>query len=47
MLAPLRSGQLDIRLIAPKVFPMADLAQAMEYAAKAQSLECFVTARDR
>jgi alcohol dehydrogenase len=46
--ALLRSGQLDMRPITPKVFSLTDLPQAMEYAAKARSLECVViTARDR
>lgn len=42
LLALLRSGQLDISPIVPKVFSLTDLPQAMEYAAKAQSLECVV-----
>jgi alcohol dehydrogenase len=49
LLLPLqRSGQLDIRPITPKVFTLTDLPQAMDYAAKAQSLECVVvTATNR
>ncbi len=48
LLALLRSGQLDISPIKPKVFPLTDLPQAMEYAATAQSLECVVvTGPDR
>src|SRR5216684_1764400 len=42
LLALLRSGQLDISPITPKVFPLTDLPQAMAYAATAQSLECVV-----
>jgi alcohol dehydrogenase len=42
VLALLRSGQLDISAIIPKVFWLADLPKAMEYAAKARSLECVV-----
>lgn len=47
LLALLRSGQLDMSPITPEVFSLIDLPQAIEYAAKAQSLECVVvTARD-
>lgn len=46
LLALLRSGQLDTSAIIPKVFSLIDLPKAMEYAAKARSLECVVvTAR--
>jgi len=48
LLALLRTGQLDMSPIVPKEFSLADLPQAMEYAAKAQSLECVVvTTKDR
>ena len=42
LLALLRSGQLDMSAIVPKVFSLTELPQAMEYAAKARSLECVV-----
>lgn len=42
LLALLRSGQLNISAIVPKVFSLDDLPQAMEYAARAQSLECVI-----
>jgi alcohol dehydrogenase len=38
----LRSGLLDISAIRPRVFPLADLPQAMEAAATAGNLECIV-----
>src|SRR6202048_1888694 len=38
----LRSGLLDISAIRPRVFPLADLPQAMEAAANAGHLECIV-----
>lgn len=42
LLALLRSGQLNLSAIVPKVFSLDDLPQAMEYAAKARSLECVI-----
>jgi alcohol dehydrogenase len=42
LLALVRSGQLDITPIKPKVFSLADLLEAMEYAGKAESLELVV-----
>jgi len=38
----LRSGLLDISAIRPRVYPLADLPQAMEAAATAGNLECIV-----
>jgi alcohol dehydrogenase len=38
----LRSGLLDISAIRPRVYPLADLRQAMEAAATAGNLECIV-----
>lgn len=38
----LRAGMLDISAIRPRAFPLADLPQAMELAAKAGNLECVV-----
>jgi alcohol dehydrogenase len=38
----LRSGMLDISAIRPRVYPLADLPEAMEAAAKAGNLECIV-----
>jgi len=38
----LRSGLLDLRAIRPRVYPLADLPQAMEAAASAGNLECIV-----
>lgn len=42
LLALVRSGQLDITPIKPKVFSLTDLLEAMEYAGKAESLELVV-----
>jgi alcohol dehydrogenase len=42
LLALLRSGQLNISPITPKVFALPDLTQAMEYAGNADSLEIVV-----
>jgi alcohol dehydrogenase len=42
LLALVRSGQLDITPIKPKVFSLADLLEATEYAGKAESLELVV-----
>jgi alcohol dehydrogenase len=42
LLALVCSGQLDIHAIKPKVFSLADLEQAMEYASQAESLELVV-----
>jgi alcohol dehydrogenase len=42
LLALLRSGQLDLKPIVPKVFPLTELPQAMELAARASNLECIV-----
>jgi alcohol dehydrogenase len=42
LLALVRSGQLDLSPIKPKVFSLPDLFQAMEYAGKAHSLELVV-----
>ena len=42
LLALLRAHQLDISAIVPKVFSLTELPRAMEYAAKARSLECVV-----
>lgn len=42
LLELLRSGLLDIRAIQPRVYPLADLPQAMEAAATAGNLECIV-----
>ena len=42
LLALLRSGQLNVRPIKPRVFTLADLQQAMDYASKAHSLELVV-----
>ena len=42
LLALVRSGQLDMSPIKPKVFSLPDLVQAMECAAKADSLELVV-----
>ena len=42
LLALLRSGQLNLSPIKPKVFRLRDLQQAMEYASKAHSLEMVV-----
>jgi alcohol dehydrogenase len=39
LLALVRSGQLDLSLIKPHVFPLADLELAMEAATTADSLE--------
>ena len=47
LLALLRSGQLDTSAIIPKVFSLIDLPKAMEYAAKARSLECGRTDVDK
>jgi hypothetical protein len=38
----MRSGQLDLMPIKPKVFPLPDLVPATEYAAAAASLELAV-----
>jgi alcohol dehydrogenase len=38
----LRSGQLDISAIRPRVYPLADLPEAMEAASTAGNLECIV-----
>jgi alcohol dehydrogenase len=38
----LRSGLLDIGAIRPRVYPLADLPEAMEAAATAGNLECIV-----
>ena len=46
LLALVRSGQLDLRAIKPKVFPLPDLEHAMDYAAKARSLELVVMTCD-
>ena len=42
LLALLRSGQLNLSPIKPKVFRLRDLQRAMEYASKAHSLEMVV-----
>ena len=42
LLALVRSGQLDLRVITPKVFALSDLVQAMEAAGKVGSLELVV-----
>lgn len=42
LLKLVRSGQLDMSPIKPKIFSLPDLAQAMEYASKAESLEMVV-----
>jgi alcohol dehydrogenase len=42
LLALVRSGQLDLRLIRPNVFALSDLDHAMEVAGKAGSLELVV-----
>jgi alcohol dehydrogenase len=42
LLASVRSGQLDISPIKPKVLPLPDVLEAMEYAGKAKSLELVV-----
>jgi alcohol dehydrogenase len=42
LLSLVRSGQLDMSPIKPKVFSLSDLLQAMEYAGKAESLELVV-----
>jgi alcohol dehydrogenase len=42
LLEMVRSGQLDLRAIKPKVLSLADLRAAMEYAVKARSLELVV-----
>ena len=42
LLELLRVGRLDLVPIVPKVFPLADLPEAMEAAAKARSLECVI-----
>lgn len=42
LLALVRSGQLDLSPIKPKVFSLSGLQQAMEYASKAESLELVV-----
>jgi len=42
LLAMVRSGQLNLSPIKPKVFTLADLQQAMEYASEADSLEVVV-----
>jgi len=42
LLALLRSGQLDMSPITPKVFALSDLTRAMEYAGNADSLEMVV-----
>jgi alcohol dehydrogenase len=42
LLALVRSGQLDMTPIKPKVFSLPDLLPAMEYAGKAESLEIVV-----
>jgi len=48
LLALVRSGRLDLRPIRPRVFSLTALPQAMEYAARAQSMECvIVTAEAR
>lgn len=44
LLEMVRSGQLDLRAIKPKVFSLAELQPAMEYAAKARNLELVVVA---
>lgn len=44
LLALLRSGQLNLSPIKPKVFTLPDLQQAMEYGSKADSLELVVVA---
>lgn len=47
LLAMVRSGQLDLSPIRPKVFSLPELEQAMEYAEKADSLEMAVVAAPR
>lgn len=42
LLELLRSGLLDISAIRPRVYPLAELPEAMEAAAKAGNLECVV-----
>jgi alcohol dehydrogenase len=42
LLELLRSGLLDISAIRPRVYPLADLPEAMEAAATAGNLECIV-----
>jgi alcohol dehydrogenase len=42
VLALVRSGALEISTINPKVFPLTELAAAMDAAASAGSLECVV-----
>jgi alcohol dehydrogenase len=42
LLSLVRAGQLDMSPIKPKAFSMPDLAQAMDYASKARSLELVV-----
>jgi alcohol dehydrogenase len=42
LLALVRSGQLDMSPIKPKVFSLSDLLPAMDHAAKAESLELVV-----
>jgi alcohol dehydrogenase len=37
-----RSGRLDLRAIRPRTFPLEDLTDAMDVAAKADALECIV-----
>jgi alcohol dehydrogenase len=44
LLALVRSGQLDLRAIAPNVFALSDLEHAMEAAGKAGSLQLVVVA---
>ncbi|WP_371823944.1 hypothetical protein [Phyllobacterium sp. 628] len=38
----LRTGQLDLNPITPKIFPFDAVPEAMEAAAKASNLECVV-----
>jgi alcohol dehydrogenase len=38
----LRAGLLDISAIRPRIYPLADLPEAMEAAAIAGNLECVV-----
>ena len=38
----MRSGQLDMNAIRPRVYPLGALPEAMESAAKATNFECIV-----
>jgi alcohol dehydrogenase len=42
LLELVRSGLLDLRAIASRVFPLADLPAALDAAATAGSLECVI-----